>query len=88
MRQLTQRLLRWWISVVDSISTALGLWIGGGAAGLIPRSAFGFCGGENVCVHSLCMSVGVRTALLAFTQIRSFTEKLKLCVGELVKSSP
>jgi len=30
---------------------------------LIPRSTFVFCGGENVGVHSLCMGVGVSTAL-------------------------
>jgi len=30
-------------------------------------------------VHSLCMGVGVRTALLVFTQIGSVTEGFKLC---------
>ena len=38
-----------------------------------------FYGGENVCVHSLCMGVGVRTALLAFTQLSNVTEGFKLC---------
>ena len=46
---------------------------------MIPRSAFVFCGGESICVHSLCMGVGVRTALLAFTQLSSVTEGFKLC---------
>ena len=52
------------IKVVDwcsGLTSRLELWLGGGAAGSIPRSAFVFCGGENVCVHSLCMGVGVRT---------------------------
>ena len=53
-------------TVVDwcsGLTSRLGLRLGGGAAGSIPRSAFVFCGGENVCVHSLCMGVGVQTAL-------------------------
>ena len=66
----------------SGLTSRLGLWLGGGAEGSIPRSAFVFCSGENVCVHSLCMDVGVRTALLASTQLSSVTE------GELVKSSP
>ena len=61
------------------LTSRLGLWLGGGAAGSIPRSAFVFCGGENICVHCLCMGVGVRTALLAFTQLSSITEWFKLC---------
>jgi len=67
--------------VVDwcsGLTSRLGLWLGGGAVGSIPRSAFVFCGGENVCVHSLCMGVGVRTALLAFTQLSSVTKGFKL----------
>ena len=65
------------IELVDwcsGLTTRLGLRLGRGATGLIPRSAFVFCGGENVCVHSLCMGVGVRTTLLAFIQLSSVTE--------------
>ena len=71
--------IRKFSGVVDGLTSRLGLWLGGGAAGSIPRSAFVFCGGENVCVHSLCMGVGVHTALLAFTQLSSVTEGFKLC---------
>ena len=56
----------WYGRVVDwysGLTSRLGLRLGGGAAGSIPRSAFVFCGGENVCVRSLCMGVGVHTAL-------------------------
>jgi len=68
--------------VVDwcsGLTSQLGLWLGGGAAGSIPRSTFVFCGGENVYVHSLCMGVGVHTALQTFTQLSSVTEGFKLC---------
>ena len=58
----------------SGLTSRLGLWLGGGAAGSIPRSVFVFCGGENDCVHSLCMGVGVRTALLAFTQLSGITQ--------------
>ena len=59
-------------------------WVNISTAGSIPRSASVFCGGENVCVHSLCMQgVGVRTALLALRA----SLKGSNCVGELVKSS-
>ena len=47
----------------SGLTSRLGLQLGGGAAGSIPGSAFVFCGGENVCVHSLCMGFGVHTAL-------------------------
>jgi len=37
----------------SGLTYRLGLFLGVGAAGSIPGSAFVFCGGENVCVHSL-----------------------------------
>ena len=44
----------------SGLTSQLGLWLGGGGtAGSIPRSVYVFCGGGNVCVHSLCMGVGV-----------------------------
>ena len=69
------------------VTSGLEVWLGRGVAGLIPRIAFGFYGGENACVHSLCMSVGVRTVLLAFTQISSFTERFKLTCQKLTLKS-
>ena len=63
----------------SGLTSRVGLWLGGVAAGSIPRSAFVFCGGENVCVHSLCMGVSVCTALLTFTQLSSIIEGFKLC---------
>ena len=63
----------------SGLTSRLGLQLGGGAAGSISRSAFVFCGGENVCVHNLCMGVGVHTALQTFTQLSSVTEGYKLC---------
>ena len=62
----------------SGLTSRLGLWLGGGAEGSIPRGAFVFFGGENVCVHSLCMGVGVCTALLASTQLSRVTEGFKL----------
>ena len=53
----------WVVDWCSGLTSQLGLWLGGGAAGSIPGSVFVFCGGENVCVHSLCMGVGVHTAL-------------------------
>ena len=58
----------------SGLTSRLGLWLGRGATGLIPGSAFFFCGEENVCVHSLWMGIGVRKALLAFTKLSSVTE--------------
>ena len=63
----------------SGLTSRLGLWLGGGAAGSIRRSAFVLCGGKNACVYSLCMGVGVRTAFLAITQLGSVTEGFKLC---------
>ena len=68
----------------SGLTSQLGLWLGRGAAGSIPKSVLVFCGGENVCVHRLCMGVGVHTALLTFTQLSSVL-KGSNCVGELVK---
>jgi len=34
---------------------------------------------KNMCVHSPCMGIGMHTALLAFTQLNSITERFKLC---------
>ena len=72
----------WNYRVVDwcsGLTSRLGLWLGGGAAGSIPRGAFVFCGGENVCVHILCMGFGVHTALQTITQLNGVTKLLKLC---------
>ena len=64
----------------SGLAYRLGLWLGGGAAGSIPRSAFVSCGGENVCVHScVWVLLHVCTALLAFIQLSSITEVFKLC---------
>ena len=63
----------------------MGLRLGGGGAGSIPRSAFVFCGGQNVCVHNLCMGVSVHTALKTFTQLSSVIEGSN-CVEELVQA--
>ena len=74
----------------SGLTSQLGLWLGGGAAGSIPRSVFVFCGGENVCVHSLCMGVSVYTALLSFTQLSSVTEGFKQCwrIGQKLTLNP
>ena len=47
----------------SGLTSRLGLRLGGGAAGSIPRSAFVFYGGENVCVHSLCMGLKFKLLL-------------------------
>ena len=73
----------------SGLTSQLGLWLGGGGtAGSIPRSAYVFCGGGNVCVHSV--GVGVCTALLAFTQLSSVTEGFKLCwsTGQMLTMKP
>ena len=61
------------------LTSRLGLWLSRCATGSIPRSAFVFCGGENVRVHTLSMGVDVHTALFAITQLSSITEGFKLC---------
>ena len=49
----------WVVDWCSGLTSRLGLRLGRGAAGSIPKSG----GGENVCVHSLCMGIGVHTAL-------------------------
>ena len=75
-RQLTQWLLGWWISVVGKILT--GALDRQRCRRFDPRKCIWFLWWGK-CLCNLHMSVGVHTALLAFTQISSFTERFKLC---------